>query len=553
MFTKILSGNCGEIAIRVMHACREMSIAAILLMFISACESVPAPTTTALPPPTIPAPTETYRPLPTPTGTATATPTRAPVPPAVTVVPPSPTPLPTLTSTPVATVVPPVRPAAIDHLPAITHDLLFIGAETLQRWDHVTNRIETLAVSVNSFSVDADGRRLELRRSLSEDEEEIAWLDLRTRQLTPLARVPSTQSESYYPAKLSAISPDGQWVAYLARGSRPSIDGTPLPTAVPIRMKRYDSTAVNGMIYAVRLDSPEQRLEVGYAATERTLFEAWGYGGLLWSPDSRAVMWTDYRGVWLAEPGKTGRMVIPHNTGLGFGFHVWHPLSWSPSGRYIDAVVGHYEGAQLGVLDTHTGSGVEVPDTHIYHSFASASWLQDDRLFVVTDNQYHDPATIDPPTVDVWRMAATPHLTLTREIHFRVSQATENRTVAPAQLINGQLVFALSNESLTNYRERGLYSVNLKLRRARKFTGIPPPPLSQYHAPPQIFWSPDGAGAIILNLSATDRVLDANGSWRIFTHTLYAATDGSPLYDLEPVVGDDVCCFTWLPDETDHP
>ncbi len=551
MFTKFL------IAI---HSMRVLSLIVVIMIVLAACESAPELTPTTVVPPTMtvePSPTlvtiatQTNTPLPTLTPTSTRLPTSMPLPyppnftppPPRTVVPPTRSPTPTATRIPIPTIVPSVRPASADHLPPVTYDLLFVSSGKLMRWNRSASSIETLATDVTTFSASADGHRAELRRRISSTEEEIAWLDLRTRQETTLAHVQRTEPYAYYgEVRLSSISPDGRWVAYLARGSQPSVDGTPSPTIAPILSHSDGPRNLFGMIYAVRLDKPNERIEVGFAAAEQLPLGSGSFGTLLWSPDSRSIVWSDARGVWLAALGQPARLLINHKFGYDGPVGSWGPLAWSPSGRYLLSRIQYYEGAALGVLDTQTGGAQDIPDTILYLSYAEATWLQDERLFVVRGISSNEIWSAVPATADFWRLESTGPFTLTREISFRLASILENVAIAPKQLADGSLVFALTNSNPYNYLGRGLFTLNLERRDPNRLTDLPPPPERPFGYP-QVVWLPDGSGAIVHHRHFTH---DEYGRvQRMFSHAYYAPTDSSVIYDLNPVIGGDTCCFMW--------
>jgi hypothetical protein len=479
------------------------------------------------------------------------------------------TPSPTFTPTLLPTIVPPIHTPVAGQLPRMTYDLLFLGKYSLMRWNHRTGQIETLVApdiqgernwgrnqkvawmagpgspdgSVSSFSVSADGQKIALRRISGSTASEIDLFEMSTRQTTPLVQAPGQDLVHV------SISPDGQWVAYIQVGSFPSVPtiltppggyrtGLALSPAIPV-----GGGTSAGMIYAVRTDAPDRRIEVGYCAEERTEEHWWECSGFVWSPDSRSIAWNDGRGVWVAELGQPARQLVSNSIGMppSSGGGVYQAHAWSPLGRYLLARVGHWEGSSQGVIDTQTGNLARIPDTfELPFPGPRVAWMQDGRLFILRPA---DPRTGSELSAEIWRVDGDHEPMLNREIEFLPGIGLGNYGVAPTQLMDGRLAFGVVNGSPTNYRDRGLYFVDLNELVPRKVNGLPPVEERgdmgwSTIGMVNVYWSPDGSGAIFedLGFDPTNRPL------------LYVPTDGSPLIDLRPVMDEGdllACCFVW--------
>lgn len=530
-----------------------LALGAVLLM--AGCDRAPRPaaTPTALTSALL-VPASTLPPYPPP---ATATPlsyprpTSVPVPasPPATSLPTS-TPLPTRTPwpapTPIAlpTIVPPIQPATADHLPRVTHDLLFLGQGTLMRWNHATGQIETLvgpeevsrapsvrkvafaggppspSGTVTSFSVSADGRKVALGRVKDAASYELAVLDTDTHQIRSLAEVTGLLGMS--------ISPDGRWVAYVEQGSRPTATGT-AGLAAPRARPRVGGGSRYGMIYAVATDAPNQRIEVGFCAEERMQETMHGCKGFLWSPNSQMIVWSDGRGVWLAELGGAGARKLASNTIVmpreegGF----YYPQAWSPAGHYLLLIIGYWEGSSYGVLDTQASRVGKLPNTFWYVGPSPhAIWMNDGRLLITRPAQYGGNR---PPSIEIRHIDPTHEALSVSDEWVPIPVGWGDVPIAPMQLENGSLAFGLVNTSNTDYQARGLYAVGLNDRVPHKLNGLPP---AGTVFSMEIVWAPDGSGAI---------VQDQAMGW-----LLYVPADDRVLYDLHPALGDWTCCFTWI-------
>jgi hypothetical protein len=395
--------------------------------------------------------------------------------------------------------------------------------------------------TIVAFSVSEDSQRIVLARWRSVELYELALLDMSTQQVKVL--IPAQERNL---ARM-AISPDGQWLAYILTDASP---GAALPPvgqraslAAPLASPLAGGGPSSGTIYAVRIDAPDQRIELGYCAEESMPDWLGECKDLYWSPDSHEVIWSDGRGVWLAELGRAARQVTAnfadmHSGEFGGEYHV---RSWSPLGRYVLAWSHNFEVLRQAVIDTETGDVAEIPDSgEFIYPGPRVAWMQDGRLFVTRSGDWRAKLS---PSVELWRIDPTSATMLMRDLDVLLNVGTTNHPAGPAQLADGRLVFALLNGDYLNYTERGLYFLALNDVLAHRVTGLPPAveglndPLSMSET--NIFWTPDGTAAIVYHPGyyESDRTL-----W-------YVPTDGSPLLDLRPVLdeGDyQACCFVWM-------
>jgi hypothetical protein len=443
------------------------------------------------------------------------------------------------------TIVPPIQTTTANRLPKISHDLLFIRDAKLMLWNHTTNELEVLVGpeksglqgnvpiafaagpppvgGVRSFSVSADGQKVAFVRWANANSQfEIALLDMNTRQITLL--VPPVEQDMLG----MSFSPNGKWVAYIPMGSLPTSGrgaGLAAPSVHPTTGGAY-----YGVINVVQTDAPDKRIEVGFCSQTFTSEYTWNCNGFLWSPDSRAIAWSDARGMWVSELGQPARQIVtstlamPNEQGRGVVRH----QAWSPLGRYVLVWISHYEGSTQGIVDTQTGHLEVLPGSFEYpFPGPRAAWMQNGQLFVVRPgNEFNHSA----PSGEIWHMNPKDS-TLIRDTVFPImAVGPDNSPQGLAQLADGQLAFAFLNTSPTDYVGRGLYVVSLSDLLPRKVNGLPPTTAGP-SSNEQIVWAPSGTGAL---------VQDQNSN-----ALLYVPADGSPLYDLNPVIGG-AFGFTWI-------
>lgn len=493
----------------------------------------PNPTVTLRPFTSTPLPPEaSATPEPAPTFTpeppvATSPPTSYPVPVETPAEEPTPFEMPTEEPTP--TGAPPVQPVTFETLPQLASDLLFLDGGRLMHWAHERNQLEVAvgpeelaqAVaertsthagagvppgSVLGVEVSADSKRVAVIRRWHESHYEIARFEPATGLVESLVQL-DRQIFTF------ALSPNGEWVAYMVRED--SDHGQP-----------------EGPIYAFPWNNPAAQVEIGRCAAQITVHTTWGCGELKWSPDSRQLAWSDGVGVWLKglQQGEARQLFVQSQADPSQeeGGGLARLQAWSPTGRYILTRVGYWEGSDKQVLDTETAQMVIIPDSSEYPMpNALSTWLADGRLFVIyplytgENKQEH--------MVRLWRIdPANPELLV---LDGEFSLATAGFLGLPTQRTDGYVSVA---------SERGIgqeaASGNLVLINPTTYEIIPISPLpNQEGSELEALWAPDNSGAIV----------SARWGKRM---PLYIPADGQVIYDLTPIVSTrEPCCFQWLP------
>lgn len=406
---------------------------------------------------------------------------------------------------------PVVQPAAAaSPTPQPVANLLYLSGETLLRWDPLTNRATRLAQGVTQYEPVGSKQVLLLRSQPVVANGaalfEVSLLDLATRQIAPL--LPETPRLHNL-----AISPNGEWLAYTSL---------------------KDGGAVNLLPLTPGEAAPEPH-NLGLCLQERPA----DCTGLAWSGDSRLLLWSDTRGVWLAnlEEGTaslatTDRLEVTDPRGGKANIRVsFRDLVWSPAGRFALATVAtgsagvHWQA----IVDTRTGRVIEAPGSFGYaQTGARAMWLQSGNLFISEPGLSPDL----PPRFSTWQVVATRNELLLIDKSFEL-RSPDFPAPAPSEaILSGYLPawHAQTGTRLVSFAislpgsqaAPALFRIDLKHGLLEKLFELP-------FSPVAVLWSPEGAA---LTLGEQNQVL-------------YAAPDAI-LLDLRPVLGSEAGTFTWL-------
>ena len=304
------------------------------------------------------------------------------------------------------------------------------------------------------------------------------------------------------------FSPDGKWVSYLLEDV--------LERQATINVSRVDRSSNAEVGYCVQGSSVEPN------------GECYIY---LWSPDSRSILWSDARVVWLADIGQPAKRLL--DQGEDVGEKIYFPSAWSPSGQFILSLIAFVDsdGGWYGIIDARSGdvdeslqAGVSIgaPGTDVI-------WLQDDRLFVARPAYWEDDR---PPTLEIWSVSPGGEKFLTQERAVPIKTDSHKGWPAdPIQLRDGRIAFFVFNNDNADYQTRGLYLTTSDLDAPIKNNGVPPFMPDYFGA--EILWAPDGSGALYHDWN-TGRLL-------------YIPTNENMLFDLRPFLGDHAGHFSWSP------
>jgi hypothetical protein len=417
---------------------------------------------------------------------------------------PTETPLSYPIHTPLPTATPfPAQPVAAEHLPALTHDLLFIQDATLMRWNHRASQIEPLFGSatasrrmpharllagpggpvggLSDFTISPDAGWVIFSHVLGPEQSRIVTLNLETLETRVLAEGERLHSP--------ALSGDGRWAIFKSTNIRTD-EGT--------------------FYYLATSGSGEGGPVVDCAAGETPSPQVCQEGDDLW------ILEGGQRTQVALQPSCDDYHSIPHEVDAP------NASDWSPSGRYRHFVIsGEIEGSMTGLADMELGWELEIPGSYSYVIVQPEFiWLRDERLIKAADNVeiFH----IEPESEN--------KLVLDRVIDF--DEVEDVKVISPVELEDGRIGFALVSivyphgEVLEFSPRLGLYLMDSADGEPRQVNQLPP-------NTDRLLWVPDGSGALVAE-TRTDELL-------------YAPTDGGALYDLRPVIPQTAGCFAWVP------
>ncbi len=499
----------------------------VLLVLLAACGSDSSGQATLPPPPT---PLENKPPALV--VTQQALPTLGPGERETAVAQSSPTPVETPTLAPTATpqslpADPQSQPVTAGNLPAVSHDLLFIGDGALRRWQAASRQVVTLlpggdeAASddkrnqwlqpivgdVADYALSQDGRRALVARlthttqisntatAITETIHtyELSYLNLETGDRRVLVTAVSDIG-----APAFALSPDGRQAAF---------GGLGLGEASALVL----TADLNGQLYVVETETgaPPELVEPCSGLCR----------SMVWHQDNNFFVFGDKRGLLLYNlSASRPELLASSDDDTEFG-RSFGPLSWAKNGRWLLLWLGTgVEGSTQAVFDVPTKQLVTIPHTFQYADplVAELTWMQDDRLFMVRAETENGPAI-----GETWRVNMEAGA-VQRDESVVLSTEVVHPT-APVHWADGRFGYGLLAED--GGEGTGLFQRIAFNEPAARVNAVP----AALYAP-EIAWLPDGSGAAIAQQG------------RLY----YAPVDGA-LYDLATAVGPWAHSLTWLP------
>jgi len=414
---------------------------------------------------------------------------------------------------------PSLTPMAATSTPGVlaTSDLLFISANRLLRWDHVTHYSSSLAENVVAFSTNANGSKIVLLRprGMAANGNELFDLDL----LDFSNKQTYTLIEGTSRLLDLALSPDGAWLAYQHR-----LDG-------------------RSTISLMRISDPANPVDLGPCEAQ----PADSCTPLAWSPDSQSLAWSDQRGLWVAGAGKgsarllhSGTVEVPDPQGNTSQIEAQLTApEWSPVGRFVlvQVVPDQSEASWQAVIDSLTGGMGQVLDSYkTSPGQVSVSWLPDGRLAVARSS---DQEKQTPAAIQVWDVLATNPALLVSTGLYKFPAGILPSGVT-SDTISNQLIYALRLDWIQqttpghvlfgvrqaeNSTQSALYDLNLLTNSVTELFQLTP-------EIERILWAPDGSGLLILTSDG---------------RALFTSADGKEIFNLEPTTGSAPTGFVWLP------
>ncbi len=419
----------------------------------------------------------------------------------------SPTPLqttpmetPTLAPTATATALPDpvINPA---QMPAISHDLLFVGQGKLKRWQRDGQVVTLLSGDVVDYSLSADGKRAivaqlvaatEISNTVTAVTETIKTFALNEVNLeTDGSEMMIPAANSHRPLAFQ-LSPDGKHLAFSAFGLGE-------PTSLVLTEKPTTG------LYVMALESGLPPVKVRDCAGVCS--------GLVWHQDNNFFVFGDDEGLFLYNLAAKA----PERLTGGERQH-FQPLSWAKNGRWLMLLFSeNIEGASTAIFDVPTKRLMEIPHTFFYAGpyYPQLTWMADDRIFL-TRLEGIDRGPVLGETYRV--VPEEGRVQLDEQV---VLTAETMQSLAPKHWQNGRFGYGLYADGRP---ENGFYQRIAFNEPAERLFAMP------LIAPDEIVWTPDGSGAIM-----------TGGGGMAY------GVVGGELLDLETAVGLRGQNFTWLP------
>ncbi|MEZ4869089.1 MAG: hypothetical protein R3C14_47650 [Caldilineaceae bacterium] len=465
----------------------------------------------------------------------------------------SPLPLPTAT---LPTLLDPLLiPAGIDHMPTLTHDLLFVNQQGVQYWNHQTNQINLLIAptlgrgptgaqmvdrqagpglpigTISALSVSRSGEKIAYVRYTGsgngQDYYQIDLYDRTTEETITLVHEVTRLFDM-------ALSPDGEWVAYAVQDAGPVAHKT-TGLAAPLQLPNRGDGPQSAKVWVVQTNGSTQPNQVGLChgpVSPDVSLQC--TRKIIWSTDNQ-LAWSDAEGLWIAMPtSDSANLILQHETGAPSSIKAYTPLVWSPSGHDLLIGIGHYEGGSQAVMDIATKRVEEVSNSFEYTKpGVRLRWMADDRIVLARPG---DPDEKSSPTIEIWSITDGEEALLHQERSAAIPVSAQGVPTAPFQFIDGRIGFAVLHSHPQYTLDRGLFiwdqeQIQHVADLPRSAENPVEPGIARLSG--DLYWAPDGAGAILQDLELGTLV--------------YVPTDGTPLYDLKPLTGDYVWGITWLP------
>jgi hypothetical protein len=426
----------------------------------------------------------------------------------------SPTPTPTLTPSPA---------------PSTSSDLLYLSQDRLMRWDHVTqfatllvDRVTDYTALVDPFSayqqppnyaemtVKNYPRLVALLRSreIAANGSELFDLDI--------LDLESKRTINLY-EKISRI----EGLQFTLQGDR----------------LVYIDRNLDEQIYVTQTspDSEPRLIATCIQEGDISCQNAW------WSPDGRALVWSDAEGIWLSDDRsanlrqlQTNRITVRDPKGQAIEIKVSYDLiSWSPDSRFLLVkIVPSANGVQwYSILDTRKAQLVDIPNTAEFSTpISKITWSYDGNLLL---GHSSNPEEKQAPFIQVWKIVPTSNdllvagqrLNLAQNASAGLQTGFSQQEICPIwfQQLDAT-TFRLGLIDPKSHNQTSLTQLDIEKNILESRLTIPV-------GTDKILWAPDASGALLLGKDG---------------QILYASFLNQEWFDFGVTLGSEAHNFQWL-------
>lgn len=464
--------------------------------------------------PTVPPPTITATQPATQIATATNLPTNPPTP-QYTAVP---------TSRPSRTPSPTPTPPAPDHLQSLTtgqtlpmnHDLLFISEGELRLWQPQTAQVLRLLpnptnLSTKGWRMTPDQQTILLAQAHVDSSPGfmLYLFDTNSRELRELWSETDTYLFAY------ALATDGRSAAIITSTTSHDEEGGQETIKVidsELRQAATLTTCPNR-----RQKSYENR-EIDYTLRCTELAAV---------PHSDTWLWRDIEGVWQGGLNSAPRLLAAHDffedSDPALIYSPTH--DWSPNGRYQLLSARRFEGGNHWLLDIDTGQATVIENSNFgINPGVIWQWTQDNRLLAVP-----------PPNggvdilLELWRIEDGQ---LVQDVSLTLPNPNAVQIATPSQLPDGRFALIINGAGPNLGTITLIPNFNTP---PQLLTTLMPLEHWGYGYDQSLTWTPDTAGAVYLYPDSQGR------------RPFYLPADGTILYELTELLGNQITELVWLP------
>ncbi len=216
----------------------------------------------------------------------------------------------------------------------------------------------------------------------------------------------------------------------------------------------------------------------------------------------------------------------------------YSPYRWSPQGRFLLTQVQPQDSSihWVGIVDTRTNRLGMIPGSY-GASIDCIAWTWDGSLLVPRAPESNPP---QPAQVDLWEVLPTREDLVLLDRSYPLPGEALSGTGAALDLVQDVLPCWFKQASDQVVRSAIIQQQTGKILAISgwhlRYGSLPgSQPLNLAAADP--LWAPDGSSLLLAE----------NPSQAGNNRILYISLDDHTLQDLRPALGEDACCFNWIP------